>query len=53
LAQIIHKDRLSSRFFAAICRVVAAYGLVMCPVEFGSGTSIALPAVNEDHVTIT
>jgi len=31
LAHVINKDRLSTRFFAAIFRVVVSYALVMCP----------------------
>ena len=45
MAHIIKKDRGSTRFFAAIFRVVAA-------VQFGRGVSIALPTLNEDHVTV-
>ena len=54
LSHIIKKDRLSTRFFAAIFWVVASVEIGKCAsVRFGIGTSIALPALNEDHVTVS
>jgi len=53
LTHIIKKDRFSTRFFAAIFRLVAAvqfgnvppYGLVAVPPS--------PPTLNEEHMTIT
>jgi len=47
----IKKDWLSTRFFAAIFRVVAARIIVMCQLQFRVDTSIALPTLIEDHLT--
>ena len=52
LVHVIKKDRLSTRFFAAIFRVFAAVETSNVPLQFVSGNSIALPTLNKYHVTV-
>ena len=48
----IKKDRLSTSFLLPSSRWLPPCSLVMCPVQFGIGTSNDLPMLNEGHVTV-